>query len=440
MRILGNFLMYFVMMAVQGTAMLLFANPESRRPHFRLRCGAGLAACAVFDFAVRDAWNGPYQSWLSTGMFLLTIAWYLFCCKDQPLRAAYNIFSGILVRLAASSFVNFPLLLLPDWDMGYGFNWIIMPLAHLLGGLLLLLLLDRIMIRDVRRNREFAPSPVQMLVMLLLVTSFLAYLGYTQNGIPLLLFYGARGGFCLLLLILFYLAWRQARTLVQNALEKRIDEEKLRHYADLGDVIRTMNIKAHDLRHQIRTLETGSVVTEQVITELTDAVTNYEHYIRTGNDALDVLLTDAMLRCQRAKIDADFRVDGACLAFMEITDLNALFGNAIDNAIGYLSSLAEADRLFWIVCGQSGGFIRLRFENRLLTPITMTEGGTPQTTNADTFSHGFGTQSIRAIAEKYGGSAAFSTADEVFSVCVVLPAPDAPDLRLPIAQVDDVRT
>ena len=424
MRTLGNFLMYFVMMAVQITAMLLFANPESRRSYFRLRCGISLAACAAYDFAVRYGWEGPYQTWLSTGMFLLTIGGYLLCCKDQPMRATYNIFSGILVRLAASSFVNFPLLLLPDWDMGYGMNWIVMPLAHLLGGILLLLLLNRVVIRDVRRNREFAPSSAQMLVMLLLVTSFLAYLGLTQSAISKPLFYGARGGFCLLLLILFYLAWRQARTLAQNALEKRIDEEKLRHYADLGDVIRTMNIKAHDLRHQIRTLQTGSVVTEQVITELTGAVTNYEHYIRTGNDALDVLLTDAMLRCERAKIDADFRVDGICLAFLEIADLNALFGNAIDNAIGYLESLDKSDRLFWIVCGQSGGFLRLRFENRLLTPITMTEGGTPRTTNADTFSHGFGTQSIRAIAEKYGGSAVFTTEDEVFSVCVVLPVQD----------------
>ena len=422
MAVIGNFLMYFVMMAVQGTAMAAFANAESRRPHFKLRYAVELLAFAAFSFAVRRQWGGPYQSWLSTGMFLLTIASYPFCCKDRPLRAAYNIFSGILLRLAASSFVNFPLLLIPDWDMGYGYNWIIMPLAHLLGGILLLLLLEHAMIHDVRRNKEFAPSPTQMIVMLLLVTSVLAYLGATQNSIPLPLFYGVRGGFCLLMLMLFYLAWRQARALAQSALEKRIDEEKLQHYADLGDVIQTMNIKAHDLRHQIRELETGSVVTEQVITELTDAVANYEHYIRTGNDTVDVLLTDAALRCERAGIDADFRADGACLGFISTADLNALFGNAIDNAIRYLLTLPVPDRLFWISCSQSEGFIRLRFENRLLTKVIMSENGTPVTTNADSFSHGFGTQSIRAIAEKYGGSAVFAAEDEVFTVCVVLPA------------------
>lgn len=419
---LGNFLMYFVMMTVQGTAMLFFANEGSRRPRFRLRYSAGLIACAVFAFFARNGWGGPYQTWLSTGMFLLTIAWYLLCCGDRPLRAAYNIFSGILLRLAASSLANFPLLLIPDWDMGYGSNWIIMPLMHLLVGTLLLLLLDRDMIREIRRNREFAPSLPQMIVMLLLVTSLLAYLGMTQNAIPLPLFYGVRGGFCLLMLMLFYLVWRQARTLAQNALEKRMDEEKLRHYADLGDVIQTMNIKAHDLRHQIRTLETGSVVTEQVISELTGAVANYERYIRTGNDTLDVLLTDAALRCERAGIDADFRVDGECLAFVGTADLNALFGNAVDNAIRYLETLPESDRLFWISCSQNGGFIRLRFENRLLTRIAMSENGTPVTTSSDPLSHGFGTQSIRAIAEKYGGSAAFTAEDEVFTVCVVLPA------------------
>ena len=419
----GNFLLYLVFMNVQAAAAIAYANPESRRSRFRLRYGLCVLLSAAFSFLTRGVWDRPLQFLATTAMFLLTIAWYRFCCKDRPLRSAYNIFSGFLIRLAASSLANFPLYLFPEatMGMGTGANWLLIPFTHLLCGVLLLLLLDAFMIREIRNNRDFVPGFSQFLVMMLLVSSLLAYLGYTKNSVSQPVFFAIRGGFCLLMLTVFYQAWKQACVLAQHALEKRIDEEKLRYYTDLGDVIQAMNIKAHDLRHQIRALEAGSIVTDSVITDLEGAVTNYEDYIQTGNPTVDVLLTDAALRCKREEIDADFRVDGTCLSFMEASDLNALFGNAVDNAIEYLKTLPEEDRLFWVSGGRTGDFIRLRFENRLTGLVQISESGTPKTTKPDTLSHGYGTQSILTIARKYGGHAVFTSEDGVFTVCVILP-------------------
>ncbi len=419
----GNFLLYLVFMNVQAAAMIAYANPQSRRSRFLLRYGLCVLLSAIFSFLARGVWDRPLQFLATTAMFLLTIAWYRFCCKDRPLRSAYNIFSGFLIRLAASSLANFPQYIFPkaNMELDYGQNWLLVPLMHLVCGILLLALMDVFMIRDIRANKDFAPGFSQFVTMMLLVSGLLAYLGYTKHTVGTPAFFAVRGTFCLLMLTVFYQAWKQAIILAQHALEKRMDEEKLRHYADLGDVIQAMNIKAHDLRHQIRALTAGSVMTDAVISDLTETVTNYEDYIQTGNPTVDVLLTDAALRCKREGIDADFRVDGACLSFMNVNDLNALFGNAVDNAIEYLKTLPGEERLFGINGGRTGDFIRLRFENRLAAPVRIAEGGTPKTTKSDTLSHGYGTQSILAIARKYDGHAVFTSEDDLFTVCVILP-------------------
>ena len=427
MHLFGQFLLNLIMTETQTTAMLLLAPAESRRNRFLFRNSIMSIITAVYA-AVSALWmqtrtDMPAKVLIFTGMFVLTIVRYFVCCRGAFLRDLFNIFSGMLIRLAASSIANFPLFLLPDPELHNGINWLVVPLIHLLTAVLLLFLLDRWLIRDIRENRDFVPGGLPLGIMGTLIAVMLAYLGFTMNQIPEAIAYGVRALFCILMLTLFYAEWKQARILAQNALEKRIDEEKLRHYEDLNGVIRTMNIKAHDLRHQIRELRTGSIVTEEVISELTESVRNYESYIKTGNDTLDVLLTEAALRCERKGIEADFRVDGVCLLFLPPADLNALFGNAIDNAIEYLSSVPEEDRLFWVNGGRTGGFVRLRFENRLVTPVEL-KNGIPRTTKTDMLSHGFGTQSILSIAEKYGGSASFSTEDEVFTVCVVLPARD----------------
>ena len=430
MYIFGQFLLNFIMTETQAAAMLLLAPAASYRRHFMLRNTAFALVSATYSvftaFRMQTSNDFASQTLIFSGLFVLTIFRYFACCRGAFLRDLFNIFSGMLIRLAASSLANFPLFLLPDIDLHNGINWLVVPLIHLLVAVLLLFLLDRWLLQDIRENSDFAPGRLSLGIMAALIAVMLAYLGYTMNQVPEAVAYGVRALFCLLMMTMFYAEWKQARVMAQNALEKRIDEEKLRHYEDLGSVIQAMNIKAHDLRHQIRTLETGSVVTPEVISELTETVQNYESYIKTGNDTLDVLLTEAALRCERAGIEADFRVDGACLGFLSPADLNALFGNAIDNAVEYLSALPEDDRLLWVMGGRTDGFIRLRFENRLLSPVDL-KNGIPRTTKADTLSHGFGTQSILSIARKYGGSASFSAEDEVFTACVVLPIREQTD-------------
>ena len=65
--------------------------------------------------------------------------------------------------------------------------------------------------------------------------------------------------------------------------------------------------------------------------------------------------------------------------------------------------------------------VRIRAENYYAGRRSF-ENALPLTTKADHLWHGYGTRSILTIAEKYGGTAEFSTEKDIFTVNVLVPA------------------
>ena len=51
------------------------------------------------------------------------------------------------------------------------------------------------------------------------------------------------------------------------------------------------------------------------------------------NEALDLVLTEKSILCTEYRIKLSTMVDGSMLNFMKTTDVYALFGNLMDNAI-----------------------------------------------------------------------------------------------------------
>ena len=53
----------------------------------------------------------------------------------------------------------------------------------------------------------------------------------------------------------------------------------------------------------------------------------------TGNEVLDVVLTEKSMHCEARHITLNCVADGSAVAFVEPGDLHALFSNALDQAI-----------------------------------------------------------------------------------------------------------
>ena len=217
--------------------------------------------------------------------------------------------------------------------------------------------------------------------------------------------------------------WRADAT----AMERLIADSE-RQYRLSRESIDAINIKCHDLKHQIRSLrEEGAVVSEEALGELEEAVGIYDSAVKTGNDALDVILSEKSLICEQSGITLSCIADGACLSRMAASDLYSLFGNALDNAIEAVSKLSDASkRSISLVVRESHGAASIHVENycegelefRDSLPVTTKRNaaGSPDEAN-----HGFGMKSMRHICERYGGTLTTSAAGGVFKLDALIP-------------------
>ena len=182
--------------------------------------------------------------------------------------------------------------------------------------------------------------------------------------------------------------------------------------------IEIINIKCHDLKHQINALR--GAADAQSIRQIEDAVMIYDCIAKTGNDVLDIILTEKSLYCEKNDIRLTCVVNGSDLCFMEEMDVYSLFGNAVSNAVESTGRIADPTRRCITINMQTrGNVLSLHFENYFDGELEMADG-LPQT-KKDKDYHGFGMKSMAYIARKYGGNMSVVAKDGKFMLDFLFP-------------------
>ena len=193
------------------------------------------------------------------------------------------------------------------------------------------------------------------------------------------------------------------------------EREQYRLTKESIDII---NLKCHDLKHQVARLRED--VSEKHIAEIENAIMIYDTNVKTGNDTLDVLLTEKKLQCEAKKITFTCMVNGDVINFMDDMDIYSLFGNAISNAIESVSRIAEPTRRqISLKVRRVGNICSIHVENYYSGGIVF-ENGMPVTDKDKNF-HGFGMKSMLRIVEQYGGALNVTATDELFILDIALP-------------------
>lgn len=134
-----------------------------------------------------------------------------------------------------------------------------------------------------------------------------------------------------------------------------------------------------------------------------DALAIYGNIYQTGNDALDLVLMEKSLLCNEYNIKLSYMVDGSVLDFLSATDVYALFGNLLDNAIeSVMKEVDEEKRIISISVSRRNQGSHIHMQNYCAEHIAF-EDGLPLATKPDKAYHGFGVRSIKYIAQKYKG-------------------------------------
>lgn len=413
----------------------LLAHRLPHRPHTRPR--AFLAICALMVACVAPVATGAVTGLgvkESFVVFTVLLAVYaliimfaydagpweaLFCATAgytfQNLASGLEVLCAIIVSHRSTGVMPEPL----SNVVGFGIPLLVYAVGYL------------VFVRRIDRNGLSAAKDRSMLLMFVMVV--LVIIGFdiiikslVWGGIKytsLILLRIVHAILCAFVLFAEYEILYARRMSDEKAETERLLAERDRQYRLSRENIEAINIKCHDIRHQIRHFaDTGEVVDKDALKDIAHEVNVYDSVVETGNEALDTILTEKSLACSNEGIVLSCIADGAALDFMTPSDIYSFFGNALDNAIEAERDITDPEhRNISLTVARRGGMVAVSVEN-FFAHEPQFKDGVPQTAKADKANHGFGVRSMRCIVERNGGTLHMGCRDGVFYLNALLPA------------------
>lgn len=284
--------------------------------------------------------------------------------------------------------------------------------------------------RQLWKNKDLKLRNLSMLVLV----SFVLLIDVLINALAV---YNAVDDFLNTLLLYFYnilccllTLYMQFTMVNMKKLKKDLDvvshlwEQEREQYEIAKENIDLINLKCHDLKYQIRQIGQSDRLSRESIAEIENMISIYDSTVKTGNEALDVILTEKSLVCRKNRVSLTCMADGAKMGFMDDTDIYALFGNLVDNAMEAVVKLDDVEkRIIGLTVHAEGLLLLINVNNYYGGGLELDKDGLPVTTKKNKDYHGFGIKSMRLVVERYGGDLTIGAENGVFNVDIVIPVP-----------------
>lgn len=418
----------------------LFTYRLRKRRLYVWRYPAVVVVCMVVAIMIPWQPKDPVTlSCIFLGMFLVTFLMHLLCYDVSALNLLFCLITAYTVHHFAYCLSNGMLLLTGLNKDIYGIYaeeaMQQQPSANYVFGMIFTFLIFYLSYyaffiifgRRIRKNQDFHLKNMSLLlisaisiVLSIFVNSMVVY-GNTYDELVIAINLYNALCCCFIIYMLFSMLNNVTTEDELNAIRKILRESREQYEASRKN-IELINIKCHDLKHQIRQIGQASHLDEGAIAEIEDVVSIYDGEVQTGNLALDTILTEKSLYCYKNKIRLTCIADGSLLNFMGEAELYGMFGNAVDNAISAVKKIDEEDkRYIGLTVRREEGFITVNVHNYYEGELQYSERGLPFTTKKDSENHGFGLKSIAYIVEKYGGMLSIRADEGVFNLNIIFP-------------------
>ena len=220
-----------------------------------------------------------------------------------------------------------------------------------------------------------------------------------------------------------YVSWRNRMMQAELEAVQNTLQVQYQQYKQSRESIDLINMKYHDLKHQIGYLrdEEDANKRNAFLDKLENDIKSFELQNKTGNAVLDTILTSKSLYCYKHGITMTCVVDGKLLGFMEAMDICSIFGNALDNAIESVLRIEDKEkRLIHVTVSSLNDFVMIRIENYYEDELK-TDGENYVTTKHDKRYHGWGIKSIKYTADRYDGAVYINTDNNWFDIKIAIP-------------------
>ena len=410
-------------------ALLLFAPALERRKNFWIKFVIGIVVYSVFPYAltgfgVYHVYGAPYLyiGWLNlnwAAVFAMGVLLMLFLFK-------ISFTESLFYATSAYAMQHFARKVAEIFNKALGFSGIWSYLNIMWIGFVVFILFYFIFAKQIQ-GRENLGIKDSHIVAVSVITILIVYV--------LSVFVGRDGertnysgkiyaAVCslLLLIIQFGLFDREKKARERYEIEKMLYEQQEIHRLSREN-IDIINIKCHDLKKQIsaiRKLENEEQRNLR-LKEVEKSILIYDSVAKTGNDTVDLIVTEKCLQCESYGIKFSYIVQTESLEIFDKIDLYTLLGNALDNAIEESIKIREPEkRVISLKIGKTGQVIRIHLENYAESKTSFKDG-LPMTTKQNKQYHGYGMKSIKYIVDKYKGHMKISTDQEMFSLDILIP-------------------
>ncbi len=178
--------------------------------------------------------------------------------------------------------------------------------------------------------------------------------------------------------------------------------------------VNIINKRCHELRVQIAALRklAPDAVPRETLEEAENAARLYDAGANSGNEVLDVVLTEKTLLCQSRRVQLNAVANGSCLQGFEPGDLYALFANALDYAIeGAVRTPDPARRNIDLLVCVRQSFIVIN----VISPAREPEAAATRPPEA------YELKVLRRIVQKYSGTLTTGNAERLFAIKIIFP-------------------
>ncbi len=426
----------------------LFVVHLKKRKNFVLRVFLCLLGAAGLTYAIPIVNYGPYyMSLMFLLIFIISISAILICFEESFINSSFCCIAGYAIQhIAFSAYQVFMIATLLDGgnslDM-YGsgvtgtdfvnfLSFYVYIVIYIIIYIVAYVLWGRKIKKEqdfyITNNSMFVVSVLLILLAILLNSIMVSTTDVKKNQTELLVSFTYGILSCSVVLALMFKLKEAKKTEKELAVVEQMWKEDKEHYELAKENIDIINIKCHDLKHQIAAIRHGGVIDPNALKEIENSVMVYGSIIKTGNDALDVVLTEKSLLCGKNKISLTYIADGEKINFMSASNIYSLFGNAVDNAIEYLLTKEEDKRFIRLHVKGINNMVSIHIENYFEGKLSYTNG-LPVTTKGDKNYHGYGTFSMKRLVESYDGEMFVKDKDNLFSIDILIPIPEETDSK-----------
>lgn len=417
---------------------LIFSFSLTRKKRFPLYLGASLALCALYlllNVIFRARYNTLFTRFIMRFIQLGMPLTIHLICFENPLSAKLKTWcAGVAAMEIGAAAYSFLLALLgiderttiallhPSGNVS-PLDWVLYFLLHILVYWIVW------KVAGPKRGEELdGESRLSTMALTLACVLFLTVPDCISNEFK-------AGSWPLLMVNRLYLLVVSAFILVLcNGIElqshyrtemrvmEQVMAQERKQYHLLKENIDVINMRCHDLKHHLD--DYADKLTQADIESLREAMDIYDRNIRTGSEVLDTVLYLSQLSCEKFGIELTCLADGRALGFMSGSHIYSLFMNAIGNAMEAAQKLENREkRVVSVSVGARGGELEIEVTNFFDGRLSG-KGPLPETTKSNRGQHGFGTMSMRYIAQRYGGALSIRTQGDIYSLQIRIPIPD----------------